>query len=85
MDDRAARRRAAREAVLQARLEASRPWWQRQLHRWFASLPSRLWRSAKWWARELGGELAGLLLLTGALAIVVVAGLLVVGAYRLVF
>ncbi|WP_189253635.1 hypothetical protein [Lentzea flava] len=53
MGDQEDRRRAAREAVLQARAEAERPWWQRRLFAWFFALPSRFWRSLKWWGHEL--------------------------------
>ncbi|WP_439661941.1 hypothetical protein ACSHWB_10965 [Lentzea sp. HUAS TT2] len=82
MDDQTARRQAAREAVLQARQEAARPWWQRQFHRWFSAVPSRLRRSLRWWGRELGSELSDLLLAVAALVFVAVAGLLVVAAYE---
>ncbi|MEV6242854.1 hypothetical protein [Lentzea sp. NPDC051838] len=77
MGDQEARRRAAREAVLQARLEAERPWWQKRLASWFFSIPARMWRSLKWWGREVGGGTLEVLFAWIALAIVFAVGLLV--------
>lgn len=79
--DREERRRAAREAVLQARLEAQRPWWQRRFLAWLTAAPRRLWRGLKWW----GVELAEVLLWWAALALVLVVGLLIWWAWQTVF
>ncbi|WP_346130092.1 hypothetical protein [Lentzea roselyniae] len=79
MGDREERRRAAREAVVQARLEAERPWWQRRLFAWFISLPSRFWRSLKWWGRELGEGAFEVLL--GLVALVFVLAVWMLGSW----
>lgn len=80
MSDRSARFRAAREAVLQARLEAERPWWQRRLF----SLPARAWHSWRQWVRDLDAreDVAGALIELAALALVLVVGLLVAWAWQ---
>ncbi|MET8756868.1 hypothetical protein [Lentzea sp. NPDC004782] len=82
MGDQEARRRAAREAVLLAREEADRPWWQKRAIAWFFSIPARLWRSLKWWGRELGEGAFEVLIAWAALALVFAVGLLVSWAWR---
>jgi hypothetical protein len=78
--DQSARFRAAREAVLQARLEAARPWWQRRLF----SLPSRAWHSFRQWVRDADAQedVAGAFIEFAALAFVLAVGLLVAWAWQ---
>lgn len=66
--------------MLQARLEAERPWWQRRLF----SLPSRAWHSLRQWLRDLDAQedVAGAFIELAALALVVVVGLLVAWAWQ---
>lgn len=66
--------------MLQARLEAQRPWWQRRLF----SLPSRAWHALRQWVRDLDAQedVAGAFIELAALALVVVVGLLVAFAWR---
>ena len=66
--------------MLQARLEASRPWWQRRLF----SLPSRAWHSFRQWVRDLDAreDVAEALYEFVALALVLVVGLLVAFAWE---
>jgi hypothetical protein len=80
--DREARRQAAREAVLQARLEAERPWWQKRSIAWLTAAPLRFWRGLKWWGSELGHDAYELLLTCAALVFVCTVGLLTSWAWR---
>lgn len=80
--DREERRRAAREAVLQARLESQRPWWQRRLHAWFFAVPSRFWRSLKAAGRELDDAVSEALLGCAVLLFVCAVWLLASWAWR---
>lgn len=82
MGDREERHRAAREAVLQARLEAQRPWWQRRLFVWFFSVPSRFWRLLKSAGRELDEAVFEALLGLVVLTFVCAVGLLVSWAWQ---
>ena len=77
MGDREARRQAAREAVLQARLEAERPWWQKRFIAWFFSAPLRLWRWLRWWGRELRDDTYEVLQAWVAVGFTTVVGVLV--------
>lgn len=80
--DREAQRQAAREAVLQARLEAERPWWQKRSIAWLTAAPLRFWRWLKWWGGELGQGACDLLLTGAALSFVLAVGLLASRAWR---
>ena len=70
--------------MLQARLEAERPWWQRRFFAWFFSVPSRFWRSLKWWGRELGEGAFEALLMCVILVFVCAVGLLASWGWRTV-
>ncbi|MFS8103731.1 hypothetical protein LFM09_42080 [Lentzea alba] len=80
--DREARLGAARVAVLQARAEASRPWWQKRAVAWLTCLPVRFWRGLKWWGRELGEGVYEVLLMWAVLAFLFAVGLLVSWAWQ---
>ncbi len=78
-------REAARRAVREARLEASRPWWQRRFFAWLYSAPYRFWRSLKWWGREVGEGAFEVLLAWVVLGVLFGLGLLAWWAWRTVF
>lgn len=77
-----AEREAARRAVLEARLEAERPWWQRRMFAWLTAAPLRFWRWLKWWGSELGEGAFELLLALAALGVVTAAYLLTVWGWH---